>query len=237
MKPYWRDEAHGLEVYLGDCLEVMPGLDLDLPTVYMDPVWPNALPSLIGAEDPHGLFASACAVLPTSTRRLIVHLGADSDPRFLVGVPLALPFVRTVTLEYARPSYKGRVLYTFDVGYYFGDVPTSRPGYHLLPGHVWHTDATASKCADRHPCERRPQHVSWLLDRFSEPTDTILDPFAGRCTTLVCALLVGRRAVGIEISEEYCELSARRLEQEIAQGRLWEPGELEKPKQETLSLD
>jgi len=51
---------------------------------------------------------------------------------------------------------------------------------------------------------------------------------------LLCALWTGRRAIGIEVEERWCDLAARRLEKEIAQGRLWEPGELEKPRQEAL---
>jgi len=47
----------------------------------------------------------------------------------------------------------------------------------------------------------------------------------------VCEEL-GRAGVGIEISEEYCELAAKRLETEIAQGRLFEPAEIDsKPEQ------
>jgi len=221
--PYY--ERDGIVIYHGDCRDILPTLG-PVETVITDPVWPNSVfPSIV---DPAVLFAEVCGLL--ACRRLIVHLGCMSDPRFLQGVPAALPFLRTCWLRYALPSYRGRILMGSDVAYVFGEPPASRKGARVLPGESVARNNSAKLfnvgagkgARDSidykslpHPASRRLEHVQWLVSYFSEPDDLILDPFSGLGTTLRAAKDLGRRAIGIEIEEKYCEIAVKRLAQEV----------------------
>jgi len=64
-----------------------------------------------------------------------------------------------------------------------------------------------------HPTMKPVQLMAWCIELCGD-CDLILDPFAGSGTTLVAAKQLGRRYIGIEISEKYCEIARDRLRQE-----------------------
>lgn len=66
-----------------------------------------------------------------------------------------------------------------------------------------------------HPTQKPIGLVKQLLALFSDESQTVLDPFMGSGTTLRAAKDLGRRAIGIEIEERYCEIAANRLRQEV----------------------
>ena len=66
----------------------------------------------------------------------------------------------------------------------------------------------------QHPTQKPVPVIRWCMSFFTD-AQTILDPFAGSCTTGVAAKLEGRHATLIEISERYCEIGAERLRQGV----------------------
>ncbi len=68
-----------------------------------------------------------------------------------------------------------------------------------------------------HPTQKPLNVMRWVLGMFPD-AQTILDPFMGSGTTLRAAKDLGRRAIGIEIEERYCEIAVKRLQQSVLPG-------------------
>ena len=66
-----------------------------------------------------------------------------------------------------------------------------------------------------HPNEKPLDLPGQFIRLTTNVGDLVLDPFMGSGTTLRAAKDLGRRAIGIEIEERYCEIAARRMEQEV----------------------
>ena len=207
LTPYYQDTL--VTLYHGDARELVPQLG-PVDSIITDPVWPNSTPELAGADDPAGLLAAVAQHFPGRCERVVVQLGCDSDPRFLQAIPAALPFFRVCWLEYVRPHYKGRLMYTSDVAYAFGAPPPSKIGARVIPGRMIQNDAERRRAG--HPCPRQLQHVRWLVRWFA--AGPVLDPFAGLGTTLRAAKDCGYPVIGVELEERYCEAAARWCEQQ-----------------------
>jgi site-specific DNA-methyltransferase (adenine-specific)/modification methylase len=92
---------------------------------------------------------------------------------------------------------------------------------HLCNG--WHRE---------HPTQKPIDLMRWCLS-FIPKAEIICDPFMGSGTTGVAAIQLGRKFIGIEREQKYFDIACKRIEQAVAQGRLFAP---EQPKQEQMGL-
>jgi DNA modification methylase len=65
-----------------------------------------------------------------------------------------------------------------------------------------------------HPTQKPEALMKWCIQR-SNTYGLVLDPYMGSGTTLRAAKDLGRKAIGIEIEEKYCQIAARRMVQEV----------------------
>lgn len=82
------------------------------------------------------------------------------------------------------------------------------------------THGTVKKNRPNHPCPKPLGLMQELAYLFTDPDEVILDPFLGSGTTLVAAKSLGRKGIGVEIDEAFCEVAAKRLSEQQRQGIL-----------------
>ncbi len=80
--------------------------------------------------------------------------------------------------------------------------------------HLWNGMIRKGAEARFHPTQKPVEVISWAIT-LSGDCETILDPFAGSGTTGRAAKDLGRKCTMIEREEKYCEIGARRMEQEV----------------------
>ena len=238
MKPYYDDPAAGVTIYHGDCREVLPTLaqadhvltdppysDKTHEGARTNPDWTisggNEPPKLIdfASIDLDSLRALYAACAP---RRWLLSF---CDWRYvgpLEGAPpMGLRFVRfgIWTKPNGAPQFTGdrpatgweAIAILHKAGGRMKWNGGGRPAvwnYHLPP-------IGANRGRSLHPTGKPVALLGALVTQFTDPGETILDPFMGSGSTLVAAKTHGRRAIGIEIDERYCEIAARRLSQEV----------------------
>lgn len=179
--------------------------------VVTDPVWPGCKPDLPGSECPYHLFYSVAKFFPLITDRAIIILGCNTDPRLLRGIPPGLEFLRLAIMERIPPSYRGPIMYSFDVAYVFGAGWLAKKHTKVLPAKCSNPSRGYRDHNIKHPCPRHPKDMIWLLEGYTRPGQIIFDPFAGSGMIAWAAKQTGRRHLSIEIEKEYCDDIVRRL--------------------------
>lgn len=206
-KPYY--EEPGIQIYHGDCREILP---FEVDVLLTDPPygigyksgWEGKLARSIEGDldteprdqalalqegTPALVFGTYRSPAPTATRQILIW-----DTKGALGMgDLSLPW---------KPSHQQiHVIGSGFTGRRDTDVLSYAP-----------VQATA-KNGRLHPHQKPLALIVNLLGKC--PPGVVLDPFMGSGTTLLAAKNLGRKAIGIEVSEEYCQIAARRLQQEV----------------------
>jgi DNA modification methylase len=188
VKPYYDDGS--VTIYHADCREILPAADV----LISDPPYPNRAGHFDDGIEP------ARTVLSAWTGPAIVFWDEMETP------PCAAPLVarhiwhRTNT---NRPD-------NYEAIYEFAYGP--RRASRVFPFAVIYPGLTGCIEATGHPTQKNLKLMQVLIERH---TGVVLDPFCGSGSTLEAAKRLGRRAIGIEIEERYCEIAAKRCAQDV----------------------
>lgn len=208
MKPYY--EHAGVTIYHGDCREVLPHITADV--LVTDPPYGvefDGKATKHTARGSGGYTVPDCGEVGPEVVRValaLVKRGAVfTGNRRLTSYPPP----QDIGCIYC-PSGAGIGPWGFvcfhPVAFYGRRLGPLRPA-------SMESFATADECG--HPCPKPLPWLLWAVGMVSAPNETVLDPFMGSGTTLRAAKDLGRRAIGIELEERYCEIAARRLSQEV----------------------
>lgn len=108
-----------------------------------------------------------------------------------------------------RPALMGAFMSDAEVAWY------SEGHGVFVYSHEWDGFNRASERGSHlHPTQKPVALFRWCIERAGA-SETILDPFMGSGTTLRAAKDLGRKVIGIEIEERYCEIAAKRMCQEV----------------------
>jgi site-specific DNA-methyltransferase (adenine-specific) len=220
--PYYQDDA--CTIYHGDCRELLPQLERESASaVVTDP------PFNVGFEYGTGY----------NDRLPIEQYGdflrdvlAASEPVVEEGgwffVWMAMPhchhwhewfpegwriFAGLKDFAQFRPT---RVQYSWDpVIFWQKGARKAKAQAGKRDYHMGRTSRHILERSNGHPCPRPIDTATYIVDLVTDFGDTVLEPFAGSGTTLLAAKNLGRKAIGIELEEKYCEIAASRLTQEV----------------------
>lgn len=226
MKPYYEHE--GITIYLGDCREILPTLDRhSVDAIITDP--PFFMPashyqSRIGWQRTNGDLSilatfwdvNVNAMMPTlkTTGQLLTFCNGDSFPVFHSAIFGRFSLISSLIWDKGTVGM-GRVWRHQHELMILGRWQDSwDPDDGKLRPDVIRCPATPSAERD-HPVEKPVALLRALVEGLAPANGFILDPFMGSGTTLRAAKDLGRKAIGIEIEEKYCEIAAKRLGQEV----------------------
>ena len=204
MRPYY--EQDGITIYHGDCRELLPSVRGDAvisdPPYGVEMVYGGAYKdteaewwALLDATVPLMRATAPFVVIPSCQIKRLAEIYRRWSPEWIIA------------------WHKGSPGTVGSLG--FNDwEPLICWGRPPRPMHD-HFYAQPVAFDNGHPCPKPTEYFAKLIARSTQPDAVIVDPFLGSGTMLRAAKDLGRRAIGIEIEERYCEIAARRLDQGV----------------------
>lgn len=222
MKAYYTDDA--VTLYLGDCRAVMHEIDFDT----------LGLPDLVVADPPYGETSLPWGRWPVgwldAVADYVDSLWSFGSLRMFLGHAdefTAAGWRLSQDVIWSKPrggvAYKDRAtarVHEQIAHWYRGDWSKVHheqprrehygPGKRALRSVI---ECQTMRMRGIHPTEKPTGILEPLIAYGCPPVGLVLDPFAGSGSTLAAARSIGRRAIGIEAREDYCEAIAKRLDQ------------------------
>ena len=223
MKPYY--DSGGITIYHADCAEVLPSIDpADVSLVLTDPPYGSIVTD---RQRRQGTTTPGDLTDKWGPGRT-VHADVYGDDK---------PFDPTPLLRYRRlilwggncfasrlPDHPGWIAWDkvtrngFDE-HRMAEVEYAWTNFVTRPQVFRHMWAGAFRDSERgtkyHPTQKPVALMKWILDRWTEPGDLILDPYMGSGPVARACADLGRRYIGIEIVEDYCKVAVDRLRQGV----------------------
>jgi len=195
LKPYY--EHAGITIYHGDCRDVLPLLE------------PGSVDLVL--TDPPYLEGDMSAILPLLLRMTTAVVVSPGKLESFNWIARQKPVWEYAWKCSGTSSLGGsaclHILFEPVLAYAFPKRPL---GSDLLDFPL-----VVDPLAKGHPWPKPLRLFTKLAAHWTDEGDLILDPYMGSGTTLRAAKDLGRRAIGIEIEERYCEIAAKRLSQEV----------------------
>ena len=215
MKPYYEDDL--VTLYHGDCREVTAWLEAD--ALVTDPPYGMAYESNRNRDKRNVKVGRPVAQDETTEARdAVLDMWAWGRPALVFG-KWNQP---RPTHTKARLIWDKRVQGTGDLSIPWG--PTDEEIYVIGSGwtgqrgsNVLSVQMLMSADRDR-PDHPTPKPIPLMERLIMHTVGVVADPFAGSGSTLIAAKNLGRRAIGVELEERYCELAAKRLAQDTLFG-------------------
>jgi site-specific DNA-methyltransferase (adenine-specific) len=218
MNPYYNHA--GVTIYHGDCREVLPTIgQVDL--VLTDPPYGiGYIPRKINNKEKRAQFAVYGQELITGGAetpdvKFLLEYGKDAiiwgGNYFADQLPPVASWL-VWDKKGGNPKFHGQLTFADCELAWCSDNKPARIFQFIWSGLV--RQGPEGQYARMHPNQKPQALMAWCINRFPSSA-RLCDPYMGCGSSLLAAKQFGRRAIGIEIEEKYCEVAAKRLSQEM----------------------